>query len=114
MLLTRRSFNAVATIGLVSGWPGVSVGQDSRQGETSPFVHEVTIATPDVIAVEVRDPAYLPGRLVPLGRPHADKLGAWVQIEGQWGLVVGRDRDHVRLQDRAPPVYLDRKRVDAP
>jgi endoglucanase len=113
MLLTRRSFNTLATIGLASGWPAASVGQDASPGATSPFVHEVTIATPDVIAVEVRDPAYVRGRLVALGRSFDEKLGAWIQVEGQWGLLVGRDRDHVRLQDRPPPVYLDRRRIDA-
>lgn len=112
MLFTRRSFNSMTAIGLVSAGTRTAVAQASTPPAAVPFVHEVTMAAPDVIAVEVRDPAYVPGRLVSLGAPSNAKLGAWVQIEGQWGLVVGRNRDHVRIQDRAPPAYLDRKRVD--
>ncbi len=80
---------------------------------SGPFVHEVTIAAPDIIAVELRDPPYVPGRLVPVGRTLPEPLGAWVQREGTWGLVVGRNRDHVRLQDTPPASYLDRRRIDA-
>ena len=70
-------------------------------------VHEVTIATPDVIAVEVRDPPFLVGSIEKLAAPSHQEIGAWVNVGGRWGRVIGPDRSHVRISDTPPGRYLE-------
>jgi endoglucanase len=75
-------------------------------------VHEVTIAAPDIIAVEVRDAPFTLGRIMPLDRPSRDEPGTWIQVGETWGRVIGPDRKHVRLSDAPPAAYLDHARID--
>ena len=77
-------------------------------------VHEVTIATPNVITVEVRDAPFKPGRIEPLPARSREEPGTWIPIGTEWGRVVGRDRSHVRISDTPPSAYLDRERLSAP
>lgn len=76
-------------------------------------VHEVTIAAPDILAVELRDPAFAPGRILALDTPRPEAPGTWVRHGDAWGLVVGPDRAHLRLADAEPGTFLDRRAVDA-
>jgi endoglucanase len=69
------------------------------------------MATPDTIGVEVRDPPFKHGGIVPLSSPGAAR-GAWVNQGGDWGLVVGRQRAHLRRTDIAPESYLNRTEID--
>lgn len=75
-------------------------------------IHEITIATPDVIAVEVRDPPFEPGRIEPLATPASAEPGSWINVSGKWGRVVGRDRTHVRIADTPPAAFVDQTRLD--
>lgn len=76
-------------------------------------IHEVTIATPNVIAVEVRDLPFKAGRIELLPAKSREDPGTWIQIGAEWGRFVGRERSHVRIADTPPSAYLDRDRLDA-
>jgi endoglucanase len=67
-----------------------------------------------MIAVEVRDAPFMPGRIEPLPTRSREEPGTWIRIGTEWGRVVGRDRPHVRISDIPPSAYLDRERLDAP
>lgn len=75
-------------------------------------VHEVTIATPNIIAVEVRDAPFVAGKIEPLATPSDKEQGTWIEVGSRWGRVIGPKRDHVRISDVPPSGYLDRTRVD--
>jgi endoglucanase len=78
------------------------------------MVHEITIATPTVLALEVRDPPFKRGSIASLPARSEENQGTWIKFGGDWGLVIGPERDHVRIADTPPATYLDRARVDAP
>ena len=75
-------------------------------------VVDVTMAAPDIVAVEVRDPPFERGWIVALDAPRREAVGSWVEFGGQWGLVIGPERRHLRLTDTPPTHYLDRDAVD--
>lgn len=75
-------------------------------------VMEVSMAAPDIVHVEIRDPEFLRGGIVKLDGPRREPNGTWVRHEGKWGLVIGPARDHLRLADTPPDTFLDRARVD--
>ena len=75
-------------------------------------VHEVTIATPDLIAIEIRDPPFTPGRIEPLDTPSHAQQGTWIMVGERWGLVVGPDRNFVRISDTPPASFVDSARLD--
>lgn len=75
-------------------------------------VVEVTMAAPDIVAVEVRDPPFERGRIVTLDTARAEAIGNWVEFDGKWGLVIGSERRHLRLSDTSPSHYLERDTVD--
>ena len=79
---------------------------------TAQTVHEVTIATPNVIAVEIRDPEFRPGQIRKLDTPSQADAGTWVSVDGEWGKVIGPDKSHVRISDKAPDRFLDISRID--
>ncbi|MEJ1933658.1 hypothetical protein WDZ92_25945 [Nostoc sp. NIES-2111] len=65
MLLVRRAFALARTLLCVGAMAATLPGGSAlAAGQRTPFVQEVTIATPDVIAVEVRDPEIVRGRIV--------------------------------------------------
>lgn len=76
-------------------------------------VAEVAMAAPDIVSIELREPAFQRGRIVGLDRPRAEPVGTWVRYQGAWGLVVGPDRDRLRIADTPPGIVLDRGAVDA-
>lgn len=88
---------AVLTLALASAAPGAR----------AQAVHEVTIATPSMIAIEVRDPPFQPGRIELLSAPSGEEQGAWIKVGDKWGRVIGRDRTHVRISDAPPATFLD-------
>lgn len=75
-------------------------------------ITEITIATPNMISVEVRDPQFIQGGIVELSVPVNQPIGTWIRHDGHWGMVVGPDQRHVRLADRSPATLLDRSVVD--
>lgn len=89
----------------------ISIGATTASAQT---VHEVTIATPTIIAVEVRDPPFRPGRIEKLSTPSREEQGTWTRVGDAWGKVIGRDRSHVRIADIPPSVHLDYARLDDP
>lgn len=77
----------------------------------SPHVVETTMAAPDVVAVEIRDPAFVPGRIVALDEPSDAEHGAWIEVDGEWARVISPDKDYARTEDRPPQAFLDRRAV---
>lgn len=75
-------------------------------------VHEVTVATPNVIAVEVRDEPFSPGRIELLAAPSRETQGTWIRVGQDWGRVIGPQRTHVRIADRPPAAYVNFARLD--
>ncbi|GAA2880175.1 endoglucanase [Aminobacter niigataensis] len=71
------------------------------------------MAAPDIIAVELRDPSFVRGRIVTLPEPMPAMRGRWTAVDGVPGLVIGPKADHVRLSDTPPGTFLDRASVDA-
>lgn len=85
------------------GWPSAVTAQT---------VHEVTIATPNMIAIEVRDAPFVAGGIEPLPVASSQEQGTWIDVGGRWGRVIGPGKNHVRISDTPPSQYLDRARVD--
>lgn len=75
-------------------------------------MHEVTIAAPDILAIELRDPAFAPGHILTLDAPRPETPGTWIQHGEGWGQVIGPRREHLRLADAAPGTHLDRRTID--
>jgi endoglucanase len=84
-------------------WTTVGVAQE---------VVEVTIAAPDLIAVEVRDPPFATGGIRRLDAPSREPRGSWISAGHEWGIVVGPDRDYVRTSDTPPIKFIDRSKID--
>lgn len=82
-------------------------------------VTEVTMATPDTICVEVRDPAVTPGHFQALGSAdsgsYADDTGLWITRTNptlsatDYCAVVGADKKYLKFQDVRSEEYLDRE-----
>ncbi|MCX8995863.1 glycoside hydrolase family 9 protein [Rhizobiaceae bacterium BDR2-2] len=77
-------------------------------------VHDITMAAPDIIAVEIHDSAFLSGEIVELDRPRPEAVGTWVFHENRWGLVIGPQRRHLRMSDVPPDRFLERAAFDRP
>lgn len=76
-----------------------------------PAVHEVTMAAPDIVRIEVREAPVHPGSIVELPRP-APKGRDWLALpDGRRGKVIGPKRAHLRVADRAAIEFLDRDAV---
>lgn len=75
-------------------------------------VEEITIAAPDILAVELREPAYSRGRIVTLPTPVSSPAGTWIDSAQGYGMVIGPKRDHLRLPDTPPSIRLDRAAAD--
>jgi len=102
-----RSFQVACFVALVAC---VFLGQTT--GATAQTIHEVTIATPTMIAIEVRDPPFESGKIEPLTAPSSKEQGTWIDVGDKWGMVVGRDRMHVRVSDTPPASFVDHERLD--
>jgi endoglucanase len=97
---------AATTLMLGVCWMAAPLGAHAQA------VHELTIATPNVISVEVRDPPFVPGKIVPLPQASSAAQGTWIRTAGGLGMVIGPRRGHVRLTDTPPSAFLDRSRID--
>lgn len=84
----------------------------SAVADPVPSVVEVTVAAPDLLGVIIRDPEFVPGRLIAVPPSNADPE-SWIYHDGAWGRVVGPKRDHIRTTDTPPQTYLNRDAVDA-
>ena len=75
-------------------------------------VQEITIAAPDVIAIEVRDAPFQPGRVTLLPASYRADNGTWIKIGDEWGKIIGSERSHVRISDIPPAAFLEVARID--
>ncbi len=92
--------------------PAAAETSSARPSER-PKVHEVTIAAPDIIRIEVREAPLRPGRIVKLPTPSTAAHGTWINVGGsEWGVVIGPQHDHIRIADDANFEPLDRTKVD--
>jgi hypothetical protein len=83
-----------------------------------PDAHEVTMATPSVLCVEVFEPSIDHGSLVAMGGLTGNNYRTWISATNpdrgnitDLGWVMGPDKDHIRFQDLANTVYFDREVV---
>lgn len=77
-------------------------------------VHEIMMATPDTIAVEVRDANFVRGGIVELEEAVNATVGSWIRHNETWAMVIGPQRRHLRLADHPPEVFLNRDAFDDP
>ncbi len=82
-------------------------------------VHEITMAAPDIVRVEVRDGEVVKGPLVgplPVADPgsHNTFLSRRNPHSGQMerAQLVGPEKRHLKFMDRAPTQYLNRQAAD--
>lgn len=81
-------------------------------------VHEITMAAPDIICVEVRDPPPTRMPLVTLGSADAGAYHTWLSRTNphtsatDLAFVVGPEKKHLRFQDARATEYLDRDAAD--
>lgn len=90
----------------------VGLGGTSGGATQTAAVTEVAMAAPDIIHVVLRDPAFERGRIIELDTPRPEPVGTWVRHGGEWGIVIGLRKDHLRLADVPPTAFLDRDTVD--
>jgi Glycosyl hydrolase family 9 len=77
-----------------------------------PTVHEITMAAPDIVRIEIREAPVRQGRIVKLPSPSISAHGSWIGLGGvERGVVIGPKRDHVRVADTADIARLDRSAV---
>lgn len=86
------------------------LGGTSSAGQMS--VTEVTMATPDIVSVELRDPPFERGKIVKLSVARPEMVGRWISVDGVPGLVIGPKGEHARLSDVPPALFLDRETAD--
>ena len=75
-------------------------------------VSEVAIATPDILAVEVRDPPFAHGKIRPVDEAHNQSPGTWALRGADWQLFVGPLGNYGRSSDLPPKNFLDRQSID--
>jgi endoglucanase len=76
-------------------------------------VIEVTTVLPDLIRVELREPAVGHRGATHVG-PGAGTAGSWVNWNGTWGLPIGPGNAWLKLEDIRNTVFLDRAIADDP
>jgi hypothetical protein len=75
-------------------------------------VHEITMAAPDIIRVEVREAPVQRGRIMRLVTPSNAAHGTWIEVNGnEWGVIIGPQRDFLRIADIANFEPLDREKI---
>lgn len=75
---------------------------DQDQGS---HVHEITMATPDTIAVEVRDAPFKRGAVLELEETGDGPVGSWIRHRDGWEMVIGTQQRHLRLADDPLEVF---------
>ena len=91
------------------------VGLCAAQGRSAdaPFVHEITMATPDIVRVEIREQPLRAGRIEPLAGSYETVADNWMRLaDGRVGRVIGAKADHVRIADIDTRIPLDRQAID--
>jgi endoglucanase len=107
-----RRLIALSTIGAVL-LVNSAFGTRAADGRSDrPFVHDVTMGTPDLLCADVRDPAFAHKGIVKLPAPRSEPLDTWIRVGNEWGKVIGPNRDHARISDIPPPAFLDRGAID--
>ena len=116
LLSTALSFGSAA---LISASMAISARPASSAGLSVVAVHEITIVAPDIVCVEVRDPAVRRGAFVELRSVDAGPQDTWVQrvnttLEGvlDYCQVVGVNKNYLRFQDIPARVYYNRSAGD--
>ena len=80
-----------------------------------PKVHEITMAAPDIVRVEIREAPLRLGRIKALPSPSNAAHGSWIGVgDHERGVIIGPRRDHARTADTADIQPLDRIAVDRP
>ncbi len=118
--LDRRKFLSTA---LASSSVALSLAPDigaaAATGANGIILHEITMAAPDIVCIEVRDPPVVKGALVTLSVPDTGEYDSWLSrmnpVTGanDFCVVVGPDKKHLRFQDVQPRIYLDREAADS-
>lgn len=81
-------------------------------------VHEITMAAPDIVCVEVRDPPITKGPLVPVSPVETGSYSTMIQrtnpVSGntEWCYPKGANKDHLKFLDIRATEYLDRAAAD--
>ncbi len=76
-------------------------------------IHEITMATPNVIRVEIREPEVKLGNIVKLNKSVEASRSRWTILpDGRTGAVIGPKRNYFRLEDTAELKPLDRQTID--
>jgi endoglucanase len=108
-----------ASAALIAAAMRANAQSDHLSGLSAVEVHEITMATPDTLCVEVRDPSVRRGAFVELAAPDPGPQDVWVQrnnpnLRGSldYCQVVGRNRDHLRFGDIPASVYYERATGD--
>jgi hypothetical protein len=83
-----------------------------------PDAHEVTMAAPNVICVEVYEPEVDFGTLVEMGGLTGEAYNTWVTRNNpdrggasDIGFVLGADKTHIRFKDNFNTVYFDKDAI---
>jgi hypothetical protein len=83
-----------------------------------PDAHEVTMAAPNVICVEVYEPQIDYGTLVEMGGLTGEAYNTWVTRNNpdrggasDIGFVMGADKTHIRFKDNYNTVYFDKDAI---
>ncbi len=116
LLSTALSLGSVALISATLPSCARAAAADSASGVV---VHEITMAAPDIVCVEIRDPPVQRGALVRLNVSDAGPQDTWVRRnnptrggELDYCYVVGVNKDHLRFQDAPATVYYERAAGD--
>jgi hypothetical protein len=106
--LTRFPFKiAICAVFSIGAWCGVATAAEPPQ------IHEITMAAPDIVRVEVREAPIQHGHIVKLPTPSDATHGTWIKVnDDEWGVVIGPQRDHARICDKANFEPLNRTAAD--
>jgi len=114
---SRREFlssaAAVSGAALISGCGEAPAAANGG----SVAIHEITMAAPDIVCVEVRDQPVVKGSLIAISQPESGNFETWLSRvnpmtrQSDHCMVVGPKKLHLRFQDVQPRAYLDRLAV---
>ena len=78
-----------------------------------PTVEEVTLAAPDILRVEIREAPIEKGEIISLSSPAAQDRGEWIKhATGEYGIIIGPNKDHLRIADKLVGAPLNRAKID--
>jgi endoglucanase len=81
-------------------------------------IHEITMAAPDVICIELRDPPVVRGGIVDVSVADRGPYNTWLpRTDPRTGLssyaaVIGPNKKHLRFEDKRATSYLNRDAID--